>query len=149
MSMLKNLLDIVYTEKIREEQGGTYGVSVSGTITPSPPKDLCMLQIAFDTNKEQSEQLLKKAHEILKDMSINEPDQESFAKAKEYMLKQHAQNLRTNGYWLSALNTYYLWDADMAAGYEETLQSITPSKVAFLIQQILTQRNLTEVIMEP
>lgn len=33
MSMFRQIMDIVYTEKIREEEGGIYGVTTSGSIT--------------------------------------------------------------------------------------------------------------------
>lgn len=32
MSIFSQILDIVYTEKVREDEGGTYGVSVSGSM---------------------------------------------------------------------------------------------------------------------
>ena len=49
MSMFDQILDIVYTEKIREDEGGTYGVYSSGSISRYP-KDrhfcrLCMILI--------------------------------------------------------------------------------------------------------
>ncbi|HBG57725.1 MAG TPA: peptidase M16, partial [Porphyromonadaceae bacterium] len=53
ISMLRQIMDIVYTEKIREEEGGTYGVSTSGSIARYP-EGQTILQINFDTDPDKA-----------------------------------------------------------------------------------------------
>lgn len=36
LSMTSQILDLVYTEKVREDEGGTYGVYVGGTLQKYP-----------------------------------------------------------------------------------------------------------------
>jgi len=56
MSMLQQIMDIVYTEKIREEEGGTYGVATSGSIARYP-EGQTILQINFDTDPDKARAL--------------------------------------------------------------------------------------------
>ena len=49
MSMLSQILNIMYTESVREKEGGTYGVSAFGSLTKYP-KEKAVLQIYFDTD---------------------------------------------------------------------------------------------------
>ena len=50
MSMLSQILNIMYTESVREKEGGTYGVSAFGSLTKYP-KEKAVLQIYFDTDR--------------------------------------------------------------------------------------------------
>lgn len=38
MSMLSQILNIMYTESVREKEGGTYGVSAFGSLTKYPKR---------------------------------------------------------------------------------------------------------------
>ena len=57
MQILGDVMDIVYTEKIREDEGGTYGVGVQGNLS-NRPKETFMFLIGFQTNKEMYEKLM-------------------------------------------------------------------------------------------
>ena len=52
MSMLSQLLTMEYTETVREDEGASYGVGVSGDISLYPKVE-ATLQISFDTNPEK------------------------------------------------------------------------------------------------
>ena len=39
MSMLSQILNIMYTESVREKEGGTYGVSAFGSLTKYPKRE--------------------------------------------------------------------------------------------------------------
>src|SRR3712207_8353627 len=49
-SFLDQVLDMVYTEEIREKEGGTYGVSCRGGLSKYP-KERLTLQIVFQDRK--------------------------------------------------------------------------------------------------
>lgn len=46
--MTSQILDLVYTAKVREDEGGTYGVYVGGQLSKYP-KEKALLQIVFET----------------------------------------------------------------------------------------------------
>ncbi|MDR1517196.1 MAG: insulinase family protein, partial [Dysgonamonadaceae bacterium] len=74
MSIFDQILDIVYTEKVREEEGGTYGVSSNGSIARYP-KDQSVLQIQYDTDPAKMEYLNKIVFDELQKIATEGPRQ--------------------------------------------------------------------------
>lgn len=146
MDMLEQIMDIVYTEKVREEQGGTYGVGVQGQVT-SYPKDRFRFLVSFDTNEKQKEQLLAIVHQQLDSVSLVGPSDVNFNKVKEFMLKKHKESLVDNGFWMSHLTDYYLDGENNYTSYEATLNSITPAQIKEFAALLLSQSNNHELIM--
>ena len=96
------VLDMIYTKKIREEQGGTYGVgsALQGRRKPTSRIDVHVL---FTTNVEQAELLSQIAIDELKKFAENGPTQEQFNMAIENLKKNLPEKRISNSYWLSAL----------------------------------------------
>lgn len=147
IKMLKQILDIVYVEKIREDEGGTYGVQVSAMVSPFP-KGQTFLQTYFDTDPAKREKLNGIVHNELKRITDAGPRSEDFSKTKENMIKKHAENLQENHYWLSVLDNYYYKNFDMQTDYESLLNGMTPEKVKAFTKVLVEQKNMIEVVME-
>lgn len=148
ISMLRQIMDIVYTEKIREEEGGTYGVSTSGSIARYP-EGQTILQINFDTDPDKAQELNNLVKGELKAMAENGPRAEDFSKVKEYMLKAYNENIRENSYWLNQLTNKYFYDWDRHTHYLDTLNAIKPEDIQGFVRDLLTQENEKTVIMLP
>ena len=148
ITMLKQILDLVYTEKVREDEGGTYGVQTSVKIA-SFPEGQTILQTYFDTDPAKGAQMNAIVHNELKRISETGPRVEDFNKTKENMLKKHAEALQENSYWLNTLDTYYDKKRDDHTTYESTLKAITPAGIQALAKTLLKQGNTVEVVMEP
>ena len=146
MSMLDQILDIVYTEKVREDEGGSYGVGVNGSVT-NYPKDKFRLLIGFDTNEAQKDKLLGIVHAQLDTISQKGPSEINFNKVKEHMLKKQKENQIENSYWLGVLNQYYIDGNDFTTTYNAVLNSLTPAKIKEFAAMLLAQGNDVEVIM--
>ena len=58
LSMTSQILDLVYTAKVREDEGGTYGVYVGGQLSKYP-KEKALLQIIFETAPAKREKLMQ------------------------------------------------------------------------------------------
>jgi zinc protease len=144
--MLKQILNIVYTEKIREEEGGTYSVSVSGGISEYP-KGQSMLQIYFETEPAKADRLNKMVQKILQDMAKEGPREVDFNKVKEYMLKQQQENEQENSYWQNVMLNYYRQNFDSYTNYAKTLNDVTPADIRKKMQDILNAKNAIEIIM--
>ena len=145
LSILDQVMDIVYTETIREEEGGTYGV---GTMADFSPVDNSWLFLfGFDTNPQDEKRLTKRAHAELMKVVNEGPREKDFAKVKEYMLKKHAQNQRENSYWREIIRSNELGYGDNDTNYEETLNSITIDDMKAFSKKLFTGKNLIEVIM--
>lgn len=146
MSMTTQILDLVYTEKVREQEGGTYGVYVGGNISKYP-KETAMMQIVFDTAPDKKEKLVKIIFAEAADLAKAGPSEANLSKVKEYMLKKHTENLKENGYWLGAIDEYLFTGVDMAKGYDAIVNSITPKDIQLFANDLFKQKNETEITM--
>lgn len=148
MSILDQVLDIVYTEKVREDEGGTYGVYSSGSIARYP-EGQTILQIIYDTDPAKMEKLNQIILRELNSISENGPRAEDFSKVIEYMNKSYNERLKENGYWLDVLDTKYFYHEDIHTDYLETLNSIRPEEVKAFTKALLEQDNQATVVMMP
>jgi zinc protease len=148
MSILGQILDIVYTEKIREEEGGTYGVYSGGGISRYP-KNQSLLQIMYDTDPAKMEKMNAIVLDELQSIADNGPRETDFSKVKEFMRKKYYENIKENSYWLNILNNYYFYGDDNYSDYLKILESITSNDVKTFTKEFLSQNNRATVIMMP
>lgn len=147
-SLLKQALDLVYTEKVREDEGGTYGVQTSAQVSPFP-EGQTILQVYFDTDPAKREKMNGIVRNELKRIKEVGPRPEDFKKSQDNMLKRHEENLQENSYWLNTLDNYYYKGFDGNTDYVKLLQSMTPEKIKAFTKKFLDQGNSIEVVMEP
>jgi zinc protease len=145
-SIAMQVLDIVYTEEIREKDGGTYGVSTSGAIRVNPEKR-ALLQIVYQTDPLRYEGLNEKIEKILQNFAVEGPSEEDVRKVKDFMIKNHKENLQLNGYFNSAMSEYLATDLNIIDGYEETLESITTEDVRKAVASVLKGKNGIKIVM--
>ncbi len=145
-SIAMQVLDIVYTEEIREKDGGTYGVSTSGAIRVNPEKR-ALLQIVYQTDPSRYEGLNEKIEKILQNFAVEGPSEEDVRKVKDFMIKNHKENLQLNGYFNSAMSEYLATDLNIIDGYEETLESITTEDVRKAVASVLKGKNGIKIVM--
>ena len=148
MSIFDQVLDIVYTEKVREDEGGTYGVSSRGSIARYP-ENQTILQIMYDTDPAKMEHLNAIVHKELREIAENGPREADFNKVKEFMNKKHSESIKQNGYWLGTLDTYYFHNEDNHSDYLSVLNSITMNDVKEFVAELLAQENEIVISMMP
>ena len=148
MTVFNQILDLVYTEKVREDEGGTYGVSSGGSISRYP-ENQTILQVTYDTDPALMEHLNTIIHKELKELAVNGPREADFNKVKEFMNKSYSESVKQNAYWLGALSTYYSYNEDNHTDYLSTLNSITMEDVRVFIEELLSQENEIIISMMP
>ena len=146
MTLLKQTMDLVYTETIREKEGATYGVSTTGMVSRYP-KDEALFQIYFDTDPAKREKMEQLVMAELQKVAQEGPRPEHLAKVKEFLLKKHLENVKENGYWLNKLNEYYWYNTDMDSNYDKLLNEISVEDVKNFTKALLDQGNIIEVTM--
>ena len=147
LDIAHQILDIIYTEEIREKEGGTYGVSTAGGLNQRPKETDAYLQIVYQTSPEAYERLNARIEELLAEFVQNGPSETNMKKVKDYMHKTYQDNLRQNGYWSGEMYYWNKFGIDEVTDYEKVLDSITTEDVRKAIDNILKQRNQTRVIM--
>lgn len=148
MGFLSQILNIVYTTEVREKEGGTYGVSVGGSIAKYP-KGEYNLTISFNMAPERREELKGIVLRELEKMAKEGPVAEHVEKVRSYMLKSFDEAQKDNGSWSHWLYRYYFDNEDVYSGYVELVNSLTSEDIRRLLATILDDNNLVEVSMVP
>ena len=148
MSFLNQVLNIVYTEEVREKEGGTYGVGVRGSISKYPEGEYSLL-VNFNMSPERREELAAIIVREFEKLAAQGPVAEHVEKVRSYMLKSFEESQKKNGAWMNWLYSYYFDGEDNYSGYEELVKGITAEDIRLLAKYILDQGNFIEVSMTP
>ncbi len=148
MQMIGRILDTRYLESIREREGGSYGVSCSGSCNRYTNE--ASLYMRFDTNPEKQEKLMGIIHEEVMKIVADGPLAEDLAKEKAAMLKDYQERLERNGYWDGTiLSQYYLYGVNYLQEYEAAVNALTAESVQTTLKQLVDAGNVFEVVMLP
>ncbi len=145
---LSYILNMVYTETLREEEGGTYGANAISQVTDEP-NPIRIMQVAFQTNEEQADKLRALAVEGFRSIAQNGPKPEQFDKAKKNLEKTVPENKLRNSWWSSALQNYEKYGFDYAAEYEAAVEALTAEDVKNAASELLASGNFIEIVMRP
>ncbi len=99
---LADVLDIRLREVLREDLGGTYGASVSGSISRVPTPGY-VFQVAFGAEPARLDSLATATLAELQRVRSEGPDAETLAKVKETQRREYETSLRENSFWLGQL----------------------------------------------
>ena len=148
MDYVESVLNIIYTETIREKEGGSYGVSVNGSMNKLP-KQRFVFQIFFDTDPAKKDRLTAIVYDEVKKLMEDGPSETNLNKAKEFMLKKHQEDLTENSYWSDIIYDETVLGIDDHTTLEKVTNSVTPAMVKEFAKKIFAQNNIIEVSMAP
>lgn len=146
MDAIGQLLRIVYTEKVREDKGGTYSVQASGDLQHHP-NDEALLRIAFQTDPQKYNDLIPIVYKELEKMATEGPSQQDLDKVKAYELKVYNQVLRMNNYWEYVLYTDLYNGIDVDTDFRYIVENMTCGDIRTTLRNLLNQNNCIEVTM--
>ena len=146
IDMIQQLMDMLYTETVREDEGGAYGVPVRGSIVRYP-EDEAAITISLTTAPEKRAKMTEIIYQGIDQFVENGPNPENVQKVKEYMLRRHAEQLKNNGYWMNQMVEYAFWGEENVKPFEKTLNSITPADIQKVAKAIFRSGNHCEVGM--
>lgn len=146
LDFLKRCLSIAYTDSVREEKGGTYGVSVDFDLDKDDRPNATM-KISYNADPSRYDELNPIIYQQLKNIADHGPAATSMQKVKEYLTKQYAQAAITNDYW-----SYIIWhelddDVDFDRDYCRMVNDMTAANVQRMAQQLLAAKRCIEVTM--
>ena len=148
LDVAKQLLDMIYTESIRESEGGTYGVGVA-TLLREEPKEIAGLQISFETNPEQASKLAPMTAEGIRGIIDNGIDAAMLAKVVENFKKNIPEQRISNYYWMSILKEWSDKGIDYDKEYENCVKNLKPADIQNILNEILASGIAKTVIMRP
>ena len=146
LDFLKRCLSIAYTDSVREEKGGTYGVSVDFDLSKDE-KPNTTLSISYNADPQRYEELNPIIYQQLEYIAKNGPVASSVDKVKQYLIKQYGQAAITNDYW-----SYIIWhelddEADFDKDYCKMVEEMTPAQIQRMAQRLLDAKRCIEVTM--
>lgn len=146
LDMLTRVLQIAYTDSVREEKGGTYGVGVSFNLEKEDNPN-ALLRISYKSDPKRYEELNPVIYKQLLNIADHGPVASSMDKVKKYLKKQYGQMAITNDYW-----SYVIWhqlddDADFDKDYCKMVDNLTASDVRKMAKELLKQNHRVEVTM--
>lgn len=148
LKTFKLILQMMYTDTIREESGGAYHVSVNTELDGLKMPN-ALLKIAFRTDPQRYEELIPLVYEQLLRLAEHGPTQELLQKSKEFLLKAHRQQAQSNHYWLHILYNMVYRGADFDTDYEKITEAVSAHDVQQLCAEIIAQKRRIEVTMLP
>ncbi len=150
LQVIEGILDLRYTESIREEEGGTYGVSVR-TGMEHWIRELGNMQIRFDCDPEKAGLLKEKVYEELELLAKAGPSEEDLSKTVKNLLKKREQAKEHNAYFLNTLRSYYVHEINFndPANYEDILHGLTVKDVKKVMKAFYKGPNIVDVVFVP
>ena len=138
MQLLKDALDIMLTESVREKLGDSYGVSVGSDMSDifKGFGYMSAAAVVAPAKADEVQKAIADAAAQLRDKPISD---DLMARARNPELEGADRALRENGYWLSALSKAQSDPAklDRIRQQKALLQSITPADLQKLAQKYL------------
>lgn len=145
LSILRQILNIVYFENVREANGGTYGVRVNASNSVAPYGNY-LVTMSFDTDSTKYETLIPILYAELGKIASDGPSAEHLEKVLNYMAKSHADALQKNSYWLNRLVNEQVYNLKGQDKYMEYLGKCNAASVRKLAANILKKAARKQII---
>jgi zinc protease len=150
LEVIQGILDLVYTEKVREDKGGTYGVSVSLS-EQKRPTQLGEGMITFDCAPARADELKAIIYAELDKMIKEGPSQVNLDKAVNNLLKTREENKMHNSYWSSILSRYYSYgiNSNDPVNYENILKSYKIKDIKKIAGEMFNKADVVDIVFKP
>lgn len=135
-TMLGQILNIVFTNTIREQEGGVYSPRASAGFSYASRE--LTLYYSFETGADKREHIEEVAYrETEKLAQPGGVPADAFQKTHDYLAKVYQERQKENGYWMGQIQMQVLYGMDKNIGYLKALDSITPDDVQHLLADLL------------
>ncbi len=146
MAMLKEVADLLLTDKIREELGASYGVSVGSTMSDTYPGFGFMMvsSIVAPDKADEVDAAIKAVAATIRSAPVSA---DVLARARQPMIESAAKSLRQNAYWLGYVDEAQSQPErlDRARTRDAIIRSITAADLQKLANQYLRDDKLQRV----
>jgi zinc protease len=150
LKVVSGILELVYTEKVREEAGGTYGVSVSmsGQLYPHPNATGLIM---FDCSPARADSLKGIIYSEIDKLVKVGPGKEDLDKTVRNMLKTREEARKHNTFWSNALYSWYYTGINVndEKNFEEILNKLTIKDIQNFCKSFFTKADVADIVFRP
>ena len=147
-SMVGQILSMEYLKKIREDASAAYTVGASGSLSTNDFDNDATVYVYCPMKPEKADTALQiMRDEVLALTKGCDPDK--LAKVKEYMIKNHSDQLKQNNYWITTIDMWRYKGVNFDKDYEQLVNAQTPESLAAFVKDLLKSGNRAEVVMMP
>jgi zinc protease len=149
-SMLMNILAIKCRESMREDQGGVYGVSISGSATKLP-KPQFSVSASWGCNPENITKLTQTVLDEMEKIKKDGPTEIDLNKVKETLIRERETRMKENGFWLNTLQNHF-FNGDILLSLEDfkiLINSYSGDSIQVLANKYLDTKNYVQVALTP
>ena len=146
IDVLEQVLTSLYTQTVREDEGGAYSVGVNSSLYDYP-EESGVIQIYLPTAPDKLARMTEVVNKGIEDILKDGPAADEVDKAKQYLIRSHAEKLKNNGYWMNQLKNIVRENKNYVDSYEETVNAITLEDIKAVAKTILDSGNRIEVGM--
>lgn len=139
-----DILGNIFTDTLREEEGGTYSPFAFANLNPWT--GYWQLSYLFQTNSDVQQKLIDRAVLETNKMLSEGVDETNFNKVKQAMVKQYENQVRTNSYWLDNLVDYQL-GIDNITNHKSAIDSMTLSNFNEFMKKLNAKQNHLDFVM--
>jgi zinc protease len=145
-----SVLNIRLREILREELGGTYGVSVGFSNTP-PIKGYGSTAIQFGSSPDNVDKLVAASLKEIERLKVEGPSLDDVNKVKELERRDLETNAKQNSYWMGSMQTVHMfgWDPAGIARRLDRTEKLTPEIIKTMFQKYFPTDRYTLVTLKP
>ncbi|MBO4339878.1 MAG: insulinase family protein [Bacteroidales bacterium] len=148
LDAISYILDMRYTESLREEEGGTYGAHTQTSFSRRP-KNQAVIQVYFDCKPALCDKLRELAVKGLQNLAQKGPTDEEVSMAKLNLLKNLPESRQRNNWWLNGIEIYLTFGSDRDAEYEAAVNALDKNVIKETLNEILSGGNFIDFVMKP
>jgi len=145
-----SVLEMRLLDILREQMGGTYGVSV-GYTDNQPVKGYGLVQVVFGSAPDRVDQLVAAVLTEVARLKKDGPSADDVQKVKEIEKRSMETAVKTNAYWVNSLQTVLTlgWDPTSVARREARTESLSAANVGAALAKYLSENRYTVVTLLP
>lgn len=149
MGGLAETLQLRLRERLREDLGGTYGVSVSGGVARDPyPR--YSLSVSFGSAPERVDELVAVVFATMDSVRAQGPPQADVDKVREAARRSRETSLRENDFWMGQLMGYDRMEWDVRMIDDEPLTAgLTVERIRGAARRYLDRSRYVQVSLVP
>lgn len=150
LSAVEQVLATRLREALREDRGGTYGVSVDAGSTEAPVQTWSV-DVGFECDPDRVEELVAAMWATLDEVQAAPPSEELIASIREKRRRERETSVRSNRFWVGGIAGTLQRGEDVAEllTFEQRNEALTPDAALEMLRRVLDRSNQLLMIQRP